>query len=142
MGTSNTWQVSQPIEQPDLDALKTRQQAAWSSGDYVIGTTLQIVCKKSCKAMDLRAGQRVLNVAAGNGNAALAAARRRRNVRSTDYVPALLDRAKERAAAERLDIEFRAADAEALPFPNESFYAIVSTFGVVFTPSHELAAST
>lgn len=127
---------------PDLGALKTRQQAAWSSGDYaVVGTTLQIVGESLCEALDLRSGTRVLDVAAGNGNASLAAARRWCEVVATDYVPALLDRARERAAAERLELTFRQADAEALPFPDGSFDAIVSTFGVMFVADHERAAA-
>lgn len=126
----------------DLDALKARQQAAWSAGDYaVVGTTLQIVGEELCEAMDLRPGQRVLDVAAGNGNVSLAAARRWCDVVSTDYVPALLERARERAAGERLPMEFREADAEALPFPAESFDAVVSTFGVMFTAHPARAAS-
>src|SRR3954466_8096506 len=104
---------------PDLAALKTKQQAAWSSGNYaIVGTTLQIVGEQLCEALDLRAGQTVLDVAAGNGNASLAAGRRWCEVVATDYVPALLERARERAMAERLDISFQEADAEALPFPN------------------------
>src|SRR5206468_11910260 len=115
---------------PDLTAVKTRQQGAWSSGDYaVVGTTLQIVGETLCEALDLRAGQRVLDVAAGNGNATLAAARRWCNVVSTDYVPALLERGRERAAAERLAVEFRQADAEALPFADRSFDLVSSTLG-------------
>jgi ubiquinone/menaquinone biosynthesis C-methylase UbiE len=126
----------------DLKALKARQQVAWSAGDYaVVGTTLQIVGEELCEAMDLRAGQNVLDVAAGNGNVALAAARRWCNVIATDYVPALLERARERAAAERLDIEFREADAEALPFKPETFDAVVSTFGVMFVADHARAAA-
>src|SRR5438128_554395 len=102
---------------PDLKGLKTRQQGAWSSGDYaVVGTTLQIVGENLCEALDLRAGQSVLDVAAGNGNASLAAARRWCDVTATDYVPALLDRARERAAAEGLRLALQEADAEALPF--------------------------
>jgi ubiquinone/menaquinone biosynthesis C-methylase UbiE len=125
----------------DLGAIKTRQQAAWSSGDYaVVGTTLQIVGESLCEALDLRAGQRVLDVAAGNGNASLAAARRWAEVVSTDYVPALLERGRERAHAERLPIEFRTADAEDLPFADASFDAVLSTFGVMFTPDQERAA--
>jgi ubiquinone/menaquinone biosynthesis C-methylase UbiE len=117
----------------DLGAVKVRQRAAWSSGDYaVIGTTLQIVGEALCEALDLRSGQRVLDVAAGNGNASLAAARRWCEVVSTDYVPALLARGRERAAAERFDIEFREADTEALPFEAGSFDAVVSTFGAMF----------
>src|SRR5689334_21762964 len=130
------------VAQPDFEALKTRQQAAWSSGDYaVVGTTLQIVGENLCEALDLRAGQRVLDVAAGNGNVSLAAARRWCNVIATDYVPLLLDRARERAEAERLDIHFREADAEALPFLNGAFDAVVSTFGVMFTPDQPQAAA-
>jgi ubiquinone/menaquinone biosynthesis C-methylase UbiE len=124
-----------------LGPLKARQQATWASGDFaVIGTTLQIVGEDLCEALDLRAGQRVLDVAAGNGNAALAAARRWCNVTATDYVPALLDRAAERAVAERLPIEFDIADAEALPYEDASFDVVMSTFGAMFTPDHEKPA--
>jgi ubiquinone/menaquinone biosynthesis C-methylase UbiE len=126
----------------DFKALKARQQAAWSSGDYArIGTTLQIVGEDLCEALDVRSGHKVLDVAAGNGNASLAAARRWCEVVATDYVAALLERASERAAAERLAIEFRQADAEALPFADGSFDVVVSTFGVMFTPDQERAAS-
>jgi ubiquinone/menaquinone biosynthesis C-methylase UbiE len=139
--TATTRDVS-PAGTLDLGALKARQQSAWSSGDYaLIGTTLQIVGEELCEAIDVRAGQRVLDVAAGNGNASLAAARRWCNVVATDYVPALLERARERAAAERLDIEFREADAEALSFPDASFDVVVSTFGVMFTPDQDRAAA-
>jgi SAM-dependent methyltransferase len=131
-----------PSVQPDLNAIKIRQQGAWSSGDYaVVGTTLQIVGEDLCEAIDLRAGQRVLDVAAGNGNVALAAARRWCDVVATDYVPALLVRARERAEAERLPMTIQTADAEALPFEDASFDVIVSTFGVMFTPDQERAAS-
>ncbi len=131
--------VKPPI--PDLSGVKIKQQAAWSSGDYaVVGTTLTIVGESLCEALDLRAGSRVLDVAAGNGNASLAAARRWCDVVSADYVPALLERARERAAAERLAIEFQEADAEQLPFPAASFDVVVSTFGVMFTPHQEQAA--
>ena len=127
---------------PDFAALKQRQQATWASGDYaVVGTTLQIVGERLCEAIDLRAGERVLDVAAGNGNATLAAARRFTQVISTDYVGALLDRGKERAAAERLPVTFQQADAEALPFTDGSFDAVLSTFGVMFTPDQEKAAA-
>jgi ubiquinone/menaquinone biosynthesis C-methylase UbiE len=126
----------------DLVAMKSRQHAAWSSGDYsVVGTTLQIVGEELCEALDVRAGQKVLDVAAGNGNVSLAAARRWCDVVATDYVPALLDRARERADAERLDIEFCEADAEALPFANNAFDIVVSTFGVMFTPDQDQAAA-
>ena len=126
----------------DLVAVKARQQAAWSSGNYaVIGTTLQIVGETLCEAADIRADERVLDVAAGNGNATLAAARRFAQVTSTDYVPALLDSARLRAEAEGHAIDFRVADAENLPFDNASFDAVLSTFGVMFTPDQERAAS-
>jgi ubiquinone/menaquinone biosynthesis C-methylase UbiE len=119
----------------DFPAIKTRQQAAWSSGDYArIGVTLQIVGESLAEACDLLCDERVLDVAAGNGNATLAAARRGCKVTSTDYVPQLLERGAERARAERLEVDFRAADAEALPFDDASFDAVVSTFGVMFAP--------
>jgi SAM-dependent methyltransferase len=126
---------------PDLTAVKSKQQAAWSSGDYaIVGTTLQIVGESLCEAVDLRSNQRVLDVAAGNGNATLAAARRFAKVVSTDYVGALLTRGRERAEAERLDVTFREADAEDLPFADASFDVVLSTFGVMFTPNQEQAA--
>ena len=129
------------VGQIDLKALKTRQHAAWSAGDYaVVGTTLQIVGEELCEALDLRAGQKVLDIAAGNGNVSLAAARRWCDVVASDYVPALLGHARERAAAERLSVQFREADAEALPFPDRSFDVVVSTFGVMFTADQERAA--
>ena len=130
------------IAQPDLPAVKARQQVAWSSGDYaVIGTTLQIMGEQLCETLDVRAGQRVLDVAAGNGNVSLAAARRGCDVIATDYVPALLEKAADRAAAERLQIDFREADAEALPFKDHSFDVVVSTLGVMFTPDQSRAAA-
>lgn len=128
--------------QPDLAAVKGRQQAAWSAGDYaVIGTTLQIVGESLCEALDVRAGQRVLDVAAGNGNATLAAARRWCDVVSTDYVRTLLERGRARASAEGLAVQFEEADAENLHFPDASFDVVVSTFGVMFTPDQEKAAA-
>ncbi len=127
---------------PDFAAVKSKQQAAWSSGDYaIVGTTLQIVGESLAEAIDLRAGSTVLDVAAGNGNATLAAARRWCRVTSTDYVGALLARGRERAAAERLDIEFREADVEALPFADGSFDAVVSTFGCMFAPNPQRTAA-
>ena len=128
--------------QTPAPTLKSRQQATWASGDYaVIGTTLQIVGENLCEAVDLRSTQRVLDVAAGNGNVTLAAARRFADVVSIDYVGALLDRGRERARAERLPVEFREADAENLPFPDASFDVVLSTFGVMFTANHPRAAS-
>src|SRR5689334_20721663 len=126
---------------PSLAAVKTKQQAMWASGDFaVIGTTLQIVGEELCERLDLLAGSRVLDVAAGNGNATLAAARRFANVTSTDYVPALLERGRRRAEADGLDVTFDVADAETLPYPDASFDVVLSTFGVMFAPDHEKAA--
>ena len=126
----------------DFTPVKAKQQAAWAAGDYaVIGTTLQIVGESLCEALDLRAGERVLDVAAGNGNATLAAARRWCDVVSTDYVGALLERAKARASAEGLAVQFEQADAENLQFADGSFDVVLSTFGVMFTPNQEKAAA-
>ena len=125
-----------------FDALKSKQQKMWGSGDYaVIGTALQIVGESLCESADICAGEKVLDVAAGNGNATLAAARRFAKVTSTDYVPALLEKARQRAAAEGLTVDFRSADAEALGFDDDSFDACLSTFGVMFTPNQERAAT-
>lgn len=125
----------------DYAAIKARQQAAWASGDYaVVGTTLQIVGEQLCETLELKAGAGVLDVATGNGNASLAAARRFTEVTSTDYVESLLDRGKERANAERLPITFAIADAEALPYESGEFDYVLSTFGVMFAPNHEQAA--
>jgi ubiquinone/menaquinone biosynthesis C-methylase UbiE len=127
---------------PDLKALKAKQHAAWSSGDYaVIGTTLQIVGERLVESMDLRAGQTVLDVAAGNGNVTLAAARRWCEVTSTDYVEALLAGARRRAEADGLHVQFEIADAENLPFADASFDAVVSTFGVMFCADQDRAAA-
>ena len=131
-----------PAASSDLSAVKAKQHAAWSSGDYaVVGATLQIVGESLCEAMDLRSGQKVLDVAAGNGNVTLAAARRWCDVTSTDYVPALLERGKLRAEAEGWAVTFKEADAEALPFKDGSFDAVVSTFGVMFVADHDKAAA-
>ncbi len=125
-----------------LAAVKAKQHVAWSSGDYaVIGTTLQIVGERLAEALDLRPGERVLDVAAGNGNATLAAARRWCEVTSTDYVEALLERGRARAEAEGLRVEFRTADAEALPFADGSFDAVTSTFGGMFSPDQGRTAA-
>jgi ubiquinone/menaquinone biosynthesis C-methylase UbiE len=141
MATSQAARIPQP-DQPDLNALKTRQHAAWSSGDYaIVGTTLQIVGEQLCETLDIRAGQKVLDVAAGNGNATLAAARRWCDVVSTDYVASLLERGRSRAEADGLSVEFKEADAEALSFGNGVFDVVVSTFGVMFTPNQDSAAA-
>ena len=127
---------------PDFSAIKARQKATWASGDFaVIGTTVQIVGESLAEAVDVRAGERVIDVAAGNGNATLAAARRFADVTSTDYVAALLGKGKARAEAEGLNIAFEVADAEELPFANSRFDVVLSTFGVMFSPDHTRAAS-
>jgi ubiquinone/menaquinone biosynthesis C-methylase UbiE len=133
--------VQSAIPTVDLSTIKGRQQLAWSSGDYaIVGTTLQIVGETLCEAVDLRSNQRVLDVAAGNGNATLAAARRFADVVSTDYVGALLEGGRRRAEADRLPVTFQEADAEALPFADASFDVVLSTFGVMFTPNQDKAA--
>src|SRR4249919_1018376 len=131
-----------PTTSADLAAIKARQHAAWSSGDYaVVGTTLQIVGEELCEALDLSGGSKVLDVAAGNGMVSLAAARRWCDVVSTDYVANLLERGRARAQAEGLNIEFMEADAEDLPFAEGTFDVVVSTFGVMFTPNQDKAAA-
>jgi SAM-dependent methyltransferase len=127
---------------PDFAAIKARQQAAWASGDFsVVGTTLQIVGESLAEAADVNAGERVLDVASGNGNATLAAARRFADVTSTDYVPALLERGRARAQAEGLAVAFQVADVENLPFTDASFDVVLSTFGAMFAPDHRRTAS-
>lgn len=127
---------------PDFTAVKARQQATWASGDFaVIGVTLQSVGESLAEAADVCAGEAVLDVAAGNGNATLAAARRFAEVTSTDYVPHLLEKGRARAAAEALEVKFQVADAEDLPFPDATFDVALSTFGVMFAPNHEKAAA-
>ncbi|GAB3105280.1 class I SAM-dependent methyltransferase [Lysobacter terrae] len=130
-----------PSAEPDFAAIKTKQQATWASGDFaVIGTTLQIVGETLAEAVDIRAGERVLDVAAGNGNATLAAARRFAQVTSTDYVSSLLEKGAARASAEGLRVTFEVADAEALPYRDGSFDVALSTFGAMFTPDHQRPA--
>ncbi len=131
-----------PPVTPDLQAIKAKQQLTWSSGDYaVVGTTLQIVGEQLAEAMDLRAGHKVLDVAAGNGNFTLAAARRWCEVTSTDYVESLLNSGRLRAGAEGFTVNFQKADAEDLPFAAESFDAVASTFGGMFSPDQSRTAS-
>jgi ubiquinone/menaquinone biosynthesis C-methylase UbiE len=126
----------------DFKAIKAKQQVAWSAGDYaIIGTTLQIVGEQLAEAMDLRAGQTVLDVAAGNGNVTLAAARRWCDVTSTDYVETLLARGRRRAEAEGLQVKFQIADAENLPFVDAAFDVVVSTFGGMFSPDQDRTAA-
>jgi len=130
------------LNTPNLEAIKTRQQAMWASGDFgQIGVRLQIVGETLCEAVDLRSTDRVLDVAGGNGNASLAAARHFADVTCTDYVPALLEQARRRAEADRLSLVLEFADAENLPYPDASFDVVLSTFGVMFAPDHERAAA-
>ena len=127
---------------PDLAAVKQRQQATWASGDYhMIGTQILIVSELLIEALDLRSTERVLDVATGSGNAALAAARRGCEVVGIDYVPALLDRARQRADAEAVDVSFIEGDAEALPFADASFDVVSSVFGSMFAPNQERTAA-
>ncbi|RYE86254.1 MAG: class I SAM-dependent methyltransferase [Hyphomicrobiales bacterium] len=133
---------AETAEMIDYAVIKTRQQASWASGDYaVVGTTLQIVGEQLCESIDIKPGAKVLDVAAGNGNATLAAARRFCDVTSTDYVGALLEKARARADAEHLPVTFKVADVEALPFADGSFDNVLSTFGVMFAPHHEQSAA-
>ncbi|MGH2992935.1 MAG: class I SAM-dependent methyltransferase [Solirubrobacterales bacterium] len=128
-------------ESVDLDAVKQGQQQMWSQGDFaVIATTMQIIGENLCETVGVLPGERVLDVACGSGNTAIAAARRFADVTGVDYVPALLDRARERAAAERLEIEFVEGDAEALPVDEGTFDCVLSTFGAMFAPDQERAA--
>jgi ubiquinone/menaquinone biosynthesis C-methylase UbiE len=129
------------IETVDFEAVKRQQQATWASGDYSqIGTTLLITSELLCEAAGLQAGERVLDIATGNGNTALAAARRGAEVIAIDYVPELLERGRLRAAADGLAIDFREGDLERLPFAEGSFDLVLSTFGVMFSPGQEQAA--
>ena len=127
---------------PDFTAIKAKQNAAWASGDYTkIGVTLQIVGEQLAEAMNLTPGSRILDVAAGNGNATLAFARRWCDVTSTDYVDALLASGRRRAEAESLDVKFEVADVEDLPYENNSFDSVVSTFGAMFAPNQDQTAT-
>jgi SAM-dependent methyltransferase len=127
---------------PDFSAVKQRQQATWASGDFsVVAARIVYQAEQLCETADLQAGWRVLDVATGSGNAALAAARHGCEVVGVDYVPALLERGRIRAAAEHLSVEFLAGDAERLPFPEATFDAVVSIYGVMFAPNHQLAAT-
>jgi SAM-dependent methyltransferase len=127
---------------PDLEAVKRRQQAMWASGDYqMIATQIQVVAELLMESLELHATERVLDVATGSGNAAIAAARRGTEVVGVDYVPALLDRARIRAEAEGLEASFVEGDAEALPFANGSFDVVSSVFGVMFAPNQERTAA-
>ncbi len=125
----------------DLATIKERQRLAWTSGDYsMFGAALLIMSELLCEAVDLRPGQTVLDVATGSGNTALAAARRFGETTGIDYVPALLERGRERAAAERLEVAFREGDAESIPLPDASFDVVLSTIGVMFAADQEGAA--
>src|SRR4028119_1781873 len=127
---------------PNLAAIKQRQQKAWSAGDYSkIGVIFVVIAEMLCEAVDLRPGRRVLDVATGHGNVALAAARRFCEVIGIDYVPDVLEDGRKRAAAEGLEVDFRVGDAEEIPFPDASFDYVLSTLGVMFAPDQEKTAS-
>jgi SAM-dependent methyltransferase len=127
---------------PDLAAIKQRQQQAWSSGDFaVVAARIVLVAEQLCDTADLHAGWRVLDVATGSGNAAIAAARHGCIAVGVDYVPSLLDVGRRRAEAEGLQVELLEGDAEALPFPDGSFDAVTSVFGSMFAPDHARAAA-
>jgi ubiquinone/menaquinone biosynthesis C-methylase UbiE len=126
---------------PDLGAIKARQRQTWASGDFhVIAALIMPVSERLCDEVDLRAGQRVLDVATGSGNTAIAAARRLCEVTGMDYVPALLERGRARAAAEGLRVTFEEGDAEALPVAAGAYDVVLSTFGSMFAPDQEQAA--
>jgi ubiquinone/menaquinone biosynthesis C-methylase UbiE len=137
-----TLQEAIPAHAPDFAAVKTRQQGTWASGDFsVVASRIVFQAEHLCETADLQAGWRVLDVATGSGNAALAAARRGCEVVGVDYVPALLERGRLRAAAEHLEVEFLESDAEHLLFPDASFDAVLSIYGVMFAPDHHRAAA-
>jgi len=126
---------------PDLSVIKARQQKTWASGDFaVIASRIVLVSELLADTADLRAGWRVLDVACGNGNATLAAARSGAHVVGVDYVPALLEGGRARAVAEGLDVEFQLGDAENLPVGDASFDAVLSVFGTMFAPDHQRTA--
>ena len=130
------------IDAPDLRAVKQRQQVMWASGDFhAVATLIQPVADALCDAVDVQAGSRVLDVATGSGNAAIAAARCGAEVIGVDYVPALLERGRRRAEAEDLQIDLVEGDAEAIPFVDRSFDAVLSVFGSMFAPDQERAAA-
>ena len=142
MPDSQTVPTTQPVSPLDLAAIKQRQQATWSSGDLsVVAASIVYQAEQLCETADLQAGWRVLDVATGSGNAALAAARRGCEAVGVDYVPALLERGRIRAAAEHLAVDFREGDAEDLPFPAASFDAVLSIYGVMFAPNHQRSAA-
>ena len=125
-----------------LGGLKDRQQRMWASGDYAaVAARIHPIAERLCETADLAAGASVLDVATGSGNAAIAAARCGCNVVGIDYVPGLLDRARARARAEGLSVQFVEADAEALPFAAASFDAVLSVVGVMFAPDQSRAAA-
>jgi SAM-dependent methyltransferase len=126
----------------DVAAIKDRQQRTWASGDYAaVAARIVLIAEQLADGADLRAGDTVLDVATGSGNAALAAARCGCRVTGVDYVPALLERGRLRAEAEGLEVRFQLGDAERLPFEDGDFDAVLSCLGVMFTPDHEQAAS-
>ena len=133
--------ATQP-QPPDTSAIKEPQQKTWTSGnDAMVGNLLVVMGEQLCEAVDLRAGEKVLDVATGSGNTALSAARRFCQTTGIDYVPELIEQAKSRAQAERLEVSFEVGDAESLPYADASFDVVLSTLGVMFAPNQEKAAS-
>jgi SAM-dependent methyltransferase len=142
MSATSSLPATCSVPTPDYAAIKGRQQATWASGDFsVVAARIQYQAEQLCETADLQAGWRVLDVATGSGNAALAAARRGCETVGVDYVPALLERGRIRAAAEHLSVAFVEGDAEDLPFAANSFDAVTSIYGVMFAPNHERAAA-
>lgn len=142
MTASSLTATPQTAPQIDLAALKTRQQAMWGSGDYAaVAATINLVSENLCEAADISGGERVLDVACGSGNAAIAAARRFADVTGLDYVPQLVDQARTIARALRLPVAFIDGDAEALPFATAEFDAVLSVFGVMFAPDEAKSAA-
>lgn len=129
-------------DSPDFSAVTQVQQGIWSKGDFsVIANLVYFPSERLAETLRILPGEHVLDVASGSGNAAIAAARRSwGNVISSDYVPALLERGRERAAAERLGVEFVEADAQDLPFDDASFDVVTSIFGAMFAPDQQRTA--
>jgi SAM-dependent methyltransferase len=141
MTTSITTPIITPVPAPDYGAIKGRQRLTWASGDFhAVAARIVPVSERLCDTVDLRAGERVLDVATGSGNTAIAAARRECEVTGTDYVPSLLERGRARAAAEGLPVAFEEGDAEALPVADGAYDVVLSTFGAMFAPDQEQAA--
>lgn len=140
-GMGSEKKVTDQPQALNLSAIKDRQQKTWTSGDYArIGNTLVVMGELLCEAVDLHAGDKVLDVATGSGNTAISAARRFCDVTGIDYVPELIEHARRRAEVEGMEITFEVGDAEDLPYPDASFDVVLSTLGVMFAPDQEKVA--